>query len=97
MRITARRDGDDVEIAVEDDGPGIAPDDVERVLHRFARAGDPNERTRGMGIGLSLANEILVAHGSTMQVASRLGDGARFAFVLPAATRASEAEAPVSR
>lgn len=90
VRISARSHGQEAEIAVEDDGPGIATKDLDRILERFERAGDPGERSRGMGIGLSLASEILRAHGSTMLVRSGIGQGARFAFRLPTSSTAGD-------
>lgn len=73
----------EIHVSVADDGPGIPSTELARVLERFERGGDINERTRGMGIGLSLADEILRAHGSALRVSSHVGGGARFTFVLP--------------
>ena len=58
-------------VEVEDDGPGIAPDQRARVLERFYRApGTPGE---GCGLGLAIVNEIARAHNATLQI----GSGAR--------------------
>ena len=59
-------------IRIEDDGPGIAPDNIARMLEPFTR-GDPsrNCETGGAGLGLTLARAIAVQHGGTLSLANR--------------------------
>ncbi len=78
--IGARRGG--VDFIVEDDGPGIAPDQVERVLQRGVRG---DERVQGHGIGLAIVQDIVTAQRGTLTVdrSPELG-GARFSVSLPA-------------
>ncbi|HEX9823577.1 MAG TPA: ATP-binding protein [Actinomycetota bacterium] len=84
ITISGRRSDGVVEVAVSDDGPGIAPEDIPHLGERFYRGGDPNDRpTRGAGLGLAIVREILALHGSQLVVESRLGEGSRFSFTLP--------------
>ncbi|MDP2663381.1 MAG: ATP-binding protein [Dehalococcoidia bacterium] len=84
VTISARREGGTVEISVADTGAGIAPEHLPNVFERFYRA-DPS-RTRatgGAGLGLSIARQIVEAHGGRISVESELGKGSRFTFSLP--------------
>ncbi len=80
--------GDRVQIAVQDRGPGVAPEDRERIFDRFTRAGgDAGRRdiARGVGLGLSLVAEHIRLHEGRVWVTDRLDgeDGARFVVELP--------------
>lgn len=85
IRTVARRNGETVEIAVEDEGIGIAPEHVEEVFLRFRRPGaDPT--VRGMGLGLYLSRLLVEAQGGTIRAASAgPGRGATFTVALPIA------------
>ena len=72
-----------VEVSVRDHGTGIAPDDRERVFEKFVR-GRPGV-TRGSGLGLYLARQIVEAHGGRIWVAETDGPGASVVFTLPRA------------
>jgi PAS domain S-box-containing protein len=84
VRIDAVADDLDVTISVSDTGPGIAPDDLPEVFTRFWRARQVR-RTSGSGLGLSIADGIVRAHGGRMTVSSVLGEGSTFRFTLPIA------------
>lgn len=71
-----------VEVSVTDTGPGIAPEDRERIWERLYR-GDASRSQRGLGIGLSLVRAIVEAHGGRAAVESIPGPGSRFAVWLP--------------
>ena len=60
-------------IRVEDDGPGIAPDQIEAMMQPFTR-GEPsrNSATGGAGLGLTLARAIAEQHGGRLALANRL-------------------------
>jgi signal transduction histidine kinase/HAMP domain-containing protein len=75
--------GGAVEFSVHDEGPGLAPEHQGLVFDRFYRA--PGQKKRGAGLGLSIAREIVVAHGGRVGVRSQPGHGSEFFFVLPAA------------
>ncbi len=84
------RHGASVLFAVEDTGPGIAPDVLPRIFERRWRA-DPTS-PEGSGLGLYIAKGIVEAHGGRMWAESRVGEGSRFLFTLPVAD-APEADA----
>lgn len=84
VRISATSEGREAVVAVEDDGPGIPPDELCHIGERFFRGGHSNTRsTRGTGLGLALVSEILDLHGTYLEVESKLGIGSRFSFRLP--------------
>jgi signal transduction histidine kinase len=72
-----------VEIAVCDEGPGVAGSDRDRIFEPYVRAGD-RSRAGGLGLGLAICKRIAEAHGGQIGVSERQGGGARFAFTLPA-------------
>jgi len=77
----ATRDGE-VAIAVQDTGPGIPPEQRERVFERYAQsaaAGDPG----GAGLGLAIVRDIVQAHGGRILLDSDPGHGTRFTLELP--------------
>jgi len=74
-----------VTVTVEDDGPGVPPDEVERVFDPFYRVEDSrNRETGGTGLGLPIARNILRAHGGDVTLANRAEGGARVVVTLPA-------------
>lgn len=84
VRIEIKRRPMDVYVAVIDRGPGIAPDDQERVFERLYRVDRSRARKYGgYGLGLSIVRHIVEAHGGTMGVISNPGEGAAFYFTLP--------------
>jgi len=84
VKLTAGRESGCIMIAVDDDGPGIPPDERERVFEPFYRLDRSRDRaTGGFGLGLSIAHKAVLLHGGTLHVeASPLG-GARFVITLP--------------
>ncbi len=74
-----------IEVVIADTGPGIAPEDIERVQTPFARGRQPFIRTKeGLGLGLPLAKAFMEAHGGTLDVASTAGQGTTIALKFPA-------------
>ncbi|MGB4136934.1 MAG: ATP-binding protein [Microbacterium sp.] len=77
-------DGEIVEIAVSDQGIGIAEADRERIFERFYRADDArSRRTGGTGLGLSIVKHATQRHGGEVRVWSRIGRGSTFTIRLP--------------
>lgn len=87
ITLQARPVGQQVEITVNDTGEGIAAEDLPFIFDRFWR-GD-RARTHasggGSGLGLSIANQLIKAHGGTIQVTSEPGKGTTFTILLPGA------------
>lgn len=88
IKVEANRITDDmIEIAVEDEGPGIPSQLRERVFERFYRApsnGAAAGRSGGIGVGLAIAKGIVEAHGGRIWIEDGLaGRGARIAFTVP--------------
>ncbi len=70
-------------VSITDHGPGIPEDEVEKVTERYYRA---SNSVYGTGIGLSLAKDIIEAHGGTLSVSSKLGSGTTVSFSIPIKT-----------
>ena len=71
-------------VEVEDDGIGIAPEDVEAVFEKFTQGdGSASRRYNGSGLGLSLARELAELHGGSIGVRSALGEGSTFTVRFP--------------
>ncbi|MFU8855024.1 sensor histidine kinase [Micromonospora sp. SL1-18] len=85
VRVTARATDEHVEIAVADQGIGIAPNEVDRIFERFYRADQARSRaTGGTGLGLAIVKHIASNHGGRVYVSSTLGGGSTFTLRLPA-------------
>ena len=83
--IRAGTEGSRIVIRVEDHGPGIAPEHLSRIFERFYRVDAGRSRKEGgSGLGLSIVRHILNAHGGSVQVSSRVGEGSVFSLILPA-------------
>jgi signal transduction histidine kinase len=83
--IDARRFGDEVSITISDRGIGIAPGDQERIFEPFYRAADVvDAQVQGAGLGLSLVQRIVRAHGGRAVVKSAKAAGSQFTIHLPA-------------
>ncbi len=81
VRVTLAR-LEDVRICFQDEGIGIAKDDLPRIFERFFRAGPPTETQSG-GLGLAIAQAIVRAHSGTIECASEVGVGSTFTVRLP--------------
>ena len=77
VTVSARRTGKDVEIIVDDDGPGMPSDKLEEIFKRFYSDRPQTDRTVGKnsGLGLSISREIVHAYGGRIRACNRSGDG----------------------
>lgn len=82
VKLTLRRQDGEVVGTVEDDGIGIAPEDLDKIWQRFWQA-DPARSGGGAGLGLSMVRWIAGAHGGRVTVESEPGKGSIFTFFLP--------------
>ena len=97
VRITCRRLKNEVEIVVDDDGPGIRPEALDKIFERFYTDRPHQGFGQNSGLGLSITKQIVEAHGGSIRVENRIGVaaagqgdqaprvlGARFVVRLPA-------------
>jgi signal transduction histidine kinase len=85
--VLARADQETVEIEVRDTGPGVTPDVFNQLLHPFFTT-----KPDGLGLGLSISQSIVEAHGGRLWATPNQGPGVTFHFTLPAASRANAPE-----
>jgi signal transduction histidine kinase len=84
VRVMVESRAEDVCISVTDDGPGIAPEDQERIFERFYRvSGASSAGPAGTGLGLAIARGIVELHGGKLWVESTPGHGSTFRMQLP--------------
>ena len=95
VELGLRRDGANAIITVRDSGPGIDPEDLDRIFVRFAR-GDRgrSRRSGGTGLGLAIAKAVLDAHGGSVKAANGAGRGAIFELVIPLTQALWDGQAP---
>lgn len=91
IAVRTREAGGWVILEVEDNGPGILPEDRGRIFDPFWTTKQEGE---GTGLGLSVVHGIVTAHGGTIEVESDVGRGARFRIALPAAPAALAGQSP---
>jgi two-component system, NtrC family, sensor histidine kinase KinB len=89
IRLSARPEGEDVQVEVRDTGKGISGEHLPHLFEKFYRI--PGESPAGgAGLGLAIVREIITAHGGRIDVASRPGKGTSFTFSLPACPAAHD-------
>jgi signal transduction histidine kinase len=80
VRLRAEPDGDDVVVRIDDEGPGVASDELEAIFQPFHHS----PQSGGAGLGLAIARGFVAANGGRLWVESAPGGGASFVLVLPA-------------
>jgi len=84
VRIMAVLDGRALRISVQDEGPGIAPEQQRHIFEKFHRVDNASTRkTGGTGLGLAICKAIIEEHGGRIWVESQVGVGSTFRFTLP--------------
>jgi two-component system sensor histidine kinase ChvG len=94
VRVTCRRSGGSILIVIDDDGPGIRPEAIERIFERFYTDRPQQNFGQNSGLGLSISKQIVEAHGGRLMAENRVAGavsgeqgavlGARFTIQLPA-------------
>jgi len=93
IKVELKRDGDHAVVSVTDHGIGIPRDEQQRVFERFHRVSTGLVHdVKGSGLGLSLVQHIVEAHGGTVAVESEVGKGSTFSFRLPLDPSSAELE-----
>jgi two-component system OmpR family sensor kinase len=85
INLTATATREAVRLCVEDDGPGLKPDDLERVFDRFYRGSGPRGQGGGSGLGLAIVRRLVELHGGVAEAANLEGGGASLSITLPRA------------
>ncbi|NKY53468.1 HAMP domain-containing sensor histidine kinase [Nocardia vermiculata] len=88
VAVDVARDGDEMVVTVDDAGPGVSPQDRQRIFERFVTV--RRGKRSGTGIGLALVAETIAAHGGRVKCDTSPGGGARFSVWLPTVTKFTE-------
>ena len=83
IQITAESGGESIAFGVANAGPGIPKAEQELIFQKFYRGRDVRTRVAGTGMGLTIAREIVEAHGGRIWLKSESGNGVEFWFTLP--------------
>ena len=83
IHVALRRTDAGVQLTVQDNGVGIAQEDLDRIWQRFYQADPSRQESAGLGLGLSMVQQIVALHGGTVAVASAKGRGTTFTVTLP--------------
>jgi two-component system sensor histidine kinase KdpD len=79
-----------ITLTVSDNGPGIPPTEIQAIFERYYRGARVQHSVAGRGMGLSIARDIIAAHGGRIWVENKPGNGAQFSFTLPTAELESQ-------
>lgn len=95
VRVIVKRVGSTVQLAIQDQGPGIRPEDLAKLFDRFsALAAKKRTREEGTGLGLSITRALVDLLGGTLTVASEVGKGSTFTVSLPLQAPADRISTP---
>ncbi len=83
IELVARRVQDQARMEVRDNGPGIPPDQQQRIFEAFVRLTQTGSATEGTGLGLAITSRLVELHGSKLAIESQPGEGTSFYFSLP--------------
>ena len=83
IHVALRRTDTGAQLTVQDNGVGIAQEDLDRIWQRFYQADPSRQESAGLGLGLSMVQQIVALHGGTVAVTSAPGRGTTFTVTLP--------------
>ncbi len=83
ITVRARHEKNQLSVSVSDKGPGIPPEALPNIFDRFYRVPGTERQITGTGLGLTITQQIIEAHGGEITVESELGKGTTFTFTLP--------------
>ena len=81
---------DGIAVTIQDNGPGVAPEDLDRIQEPFEHAGrsEGSQHSKGAGLGLTLVKAFAELHGGRLELSSAIGEGFRATVILPSAPHA---------
>jgi signal transduction histidine kinase/DNA-binding response OmpR family regulator len=94
IELAARMDQGKVRVEVRDNGPGIPPEEQQRIFEAFYRLRETGKKTEGTGLGLAITHRLVELHGGELSLESQVGQGSCFFFSLPVAVNVSKAPPP---
>src|SRR6185295_16616985 len=94
--VSAIRVNGEVRVSVADNGPGIAPEDRDRIFEEFQQSETGVGHREGTGLGLALCKRFVELHGGRIWLESEPGMGSTFSFALPAGVLVAEQQAPAA-
>jgi signal transduction histidine kinase/CheY-like chemotaxis protein len=95
ITISVQQQGQHVIMSVTDTGPGVLPEDAQRIFEPFCQgSGNPWREQKGSGLGLSISRQFVELHGGQMWLESELGVGSTFSFSLPISPLVSPSATP---
>jgi signal transduction histidine kinase len=89
VEVTAESDRQEIRVCIADSGPGIIAEERQQVFEPFFRSQQQRRFPQGLGLGLTIARDIVEAHGGTLELDGEYKEGSRFIVHLPNATRLS--------
>ncbi|GGK30210.1 PAS domain-containing sensor histidine kinase [Caldalkalibacillus thermarum] len=91
IKVTARQEGDQLKLVIEDEGVGIPKQELKHIFKRFYRVDKARSRDKGgVGLGLSIAREMILAHQGSIEIDSDVGEGTAVTIRLPLQWSAGE-------
>jgi signal transduction histidine kinase/DNA-binding response OmpR family regulator len=90
IEVAAQMADGKVRVEVRDNGPGIPPQEQERIFEAFYRLRETGKKTEGTGLGLAITHRLVELHGGDLSLESQVGQGSCFYFCLPVAASVRE-------
>jgi len=94
IRLSAHKLDEAIRVEVRDSGPGIPPEEQQRIFEAFYRMGETDKKTEGTGLGLAITRRLVELHGGNLGLESQPGVGSCFYFTLPRAKTSETQETP---